>query len=133
MQLTPRDLKRLYAAHPDLILVVLMAAKLTTIPFMVMESARSVEQQRLNIKRGVSWTMNSRHIVSKDGMCRAVDLVPIDDKGAAIWAWPVYYKLAPQIRAAGLRVGLTSKELEWGGTWKTPDGPHWQLSWSKYP
>lgn len=129
MNLTSRDLKRLYAAHPDLVLIVLMAAKMTSIPFTVLETSRSIEQQRINIKKKVSWTMRSRHLLSADGLCRAADLVPLDKD--QMWAWPVYYALAPQIKAAAKLVGVP---VEWGGDWqKTKDGPHWQLPWSKYP
>ncbi len=131
MLLTAVDMKRLASAHPDLSLVVLMAARATTVPFMVLESTRSIEQQRLNVKKGVSWTLRSRHLASKDGFSRAVDVAPIGPDGKASYAWPIYYKLAPQIKAAAVKAGVT---VEWGGDWKkTPDGPHWQLPWAKYP
>lgn len=131
MQLSVRDLKKLKDAHPDLALVVTMAAKNTSIPFMVMEVERSLEQQRLNVKKGVSWTLRSRHLPSRDGLARAADLVPIDAHGKPIWAWPVYHLLAPQIFAAAKQVKVP---IEWGGLWKrNADGPHWQLPWAKYP
>jgi peptidoglycan L-alanyl-D-glutamate endopeptidase CwlK len=132
VKLTPTDLKILYNAHPDLVLVILMAAQLSQVPFKVNESIRSVEQQKANIKKGVSWTMHSRHLPSADGKSRAVDIVPLDSDGRAVLsAWPVYFKLAPFIKAAAAKVGVV---VEWGGDWKkTPDGPHWQLSWAKYP
>lgn len=131
MKLTERDLKKLKDAHPDLLKVVLEAAKATTVPFMVMEVERDPVQQAINIKKGVSWTMRSRHLPSKDGLARAADLVPIDEKGKPLWAWPVYYKLAPIIKAAAKRVKIP---IEWGGDWKkNKDGPHWQLPWKLYP
>src|SRR5687768_17226964 len=100
MQLTSTDLKRLYNAHPDLVLVILAAARMTTVPFMVLQSTRTIEEQRANVKRGVSWTMRSRHLPSADGRSRAVDVAPIGPDGKASYAWPIYYKLAPQIKAA---------------------------------
>lgn len=131
MILTLRDTKRLKLAHPALHLIVLEAARITTVPFMVMEVGRSVEKQRENIKRGVSWTMHSRHILSSDGLARAADLVPIDGGGVPIWAWPVYYRLAPIIKKAAQNVRIP---VEWGGDWtKQKDGPHWQLPWKLYP
>lgn len=131
MKLTPRDLSRLKAAHPDLVKIIVEAARITTVPFMVMEVGRSIAAQEANIAKGVSWTMHSRHILSKDGLARAADLVPIDDKGKVIWAWPVYYKLAPIIKAAAKAVKVP---VEWGGDWKrNKDGPHWQLPWKLYP
>lgn len=131
MLLTSRDMRRLVTVHQDLLLVVLMAARSTTVPFMVMETSRSIEQQRINIKKGVSWTMRSRHLVSPDGLCRAADIVPVDVKGQPLWAWPVYYKLAPIIKAAAFKAGVP---VEWGGDWvEYKDGPHWQLPWKLYP
>lgn len=131
MKLQNRDLKKLEKAHPDLIKIVVEAARITKIPFMVMEVDRSPEQQRKNIKLGVSWTMNSRHITSKDGLARAADLVPIDPKGKPIWAWPVYHLLAPIIKQAAKNVKIP---VEWGGDWKkSKDGPHWQLPRKSYP
>ena len=60
----------------------------------------------------------------------AVDIAPLVD-GDASFAWPVYHKLAPQIKKAAKEVGVS---LEWGGDWhKFKDGPHWQLPWKKYP
>ena len=131
MKLSARDLQRLSKVHPDLVKVIRRCAAITTVPFVVMETARSVEQQKKNIAKGVSWTMKSRHIVSDDGLCRAADIVPIDDKGKVIWAWPVYFKLAPIMKQAASDAKVP---VEWGGDWKkNKDGPHWQLPWNQYP
>lgn len=130
MQLTQADEAKLRKAHPDLVKVVRKCAAMTTIPFKIMEVARSVEQQKKNIKNGVSWTMRSRHLPSKDGLCRAVDLVPMVD-GKITWAWPVYHRFAPIMKAAAKELGVP---IVWGGNWKkTPDGPHWELDRKFYP
>jgi N-acetyl-anhydromuramyl-L-alanine amidase AmpD len=66
--------------------------------------------------------MKSRHITG-----HAVDIAPVID-GQPSWSWPLYYKLAPQVKAAAKAVGVP---IEWGGDWKSfKDGPHWQLPWS---
>lgn len=131
MKFTAKDEAKLKTLHPDLVKVVRKAASMTTVPFMIMETTRTVAKQKENIKKGVSWTMKSRHLPSKDGMARAVDIVPIDSKGQVIWAWPIYYKLAPIMKAAAKLVKIP---IEWGGDWKkTKDGPHWQLPWKSYP
>ncbi len=132
MKLSPSDEAKLKSVHPDLVRVIRKAASITTVPFKIMETARSVAQQKINIKKGVSWTLNSRHIVSKDGLCRAADCVPIDSKGNPIWAWPIYRsKMRPMWLAASKAVGVP---IELGMDWvKTPDGPHLQLPRSKYP
>lgn len=131
MRLSAADEKKLAKAHPDLVKVIRRCAATTTVPFTITETARSVEQQKKNVAKGVSWTMRSRHIVSSDGLCRAADVVPVDAKGKPIWAWPIYYKLAPQMKKAASEVKVP---VEWGGDWKkNKDGPHWQLPWKQYP
>lgn len=131
MKLTLKDEAKLKSLHPDLVKVVRKLASMTTVPFMIVETTRSVAQQKENIVNHVSWTMRSRHLASKDGKARAVDIMPITPKGKVIGAWPVYYKLAPQMKAAAK---LMKVNVEWGGDWKrNKDGPHWQLSWKEYP
>lgn len=101
------------------------ASEVSPIPFVVLETTRSVAQQRVNIKRGVSWTMKSKHLPGKDGLSRAVDIVPIDKNGKYIWAWPMYDKLAPVIKKVARELGVA---IKWGGDWKRHrDGPHWEL------
>jgi peptidoglycan L-alanyl-D-glutamate endopeptidase CwlK len=101
--------------------------------FRVGETTRSVEQQRKNIAKGVSWTMRSRHLAAKDGLARAVDLLCLVD-GKVTWAWPPYRGLAKMVMQAAKECNVP---LEWGGTWssrvdgplsKQADGPHFQSS-----
>lgn len=128
--LSKGDLARLDCLHPDLKKVVLEAARITTIPFTIGETQRSMAQQLKNIAKGVSWTKRSRHIKAPDGRVYAADIIPLVS-GQKSWDWGVYYKLAPIIQQAAKNVGVI---VEWGGKWiKTPDGPHWQLPWATYP
>jgi peptidoglycan L-alanyl-D-glutamate endopeptidase CwlK len=130
MKLSAKDEQRLKSLHPDLVKVVRRCAEITPLEFQVGETSRSVEQQRKNIAKGVSWTMNSRHIVSKDGLSRAVDLLAAPG-GKVTWAWPPYYTLAAAMKQAAKDVSVP---IEWGGDWKkNKDGPHFQLPWKLYP
>lgn len=133
VKFSKKELDRLKTAHPDLQKLMLRLASTTTIPFAILECARSPAQQRINIKKGVSWTMNSRHIPSNNKCCRcacAVDIAPTVN-GKVSWAWPLYHKLAPLVKKAAKEVGVP---VEWGGDWKrNQDGPHWQLPWKQYP
>lgn len=130
MQLTAKDNERLKRAHPDLAKIVRRAAEITTVPFTILQSDRTLAQQKENVKKGVSQTMKSRHLISPDGFVRAVDIAPLDGKNAS-FAWPLYYKLAPIMKQAAKDVGVP---VEWGGDWRTfKDGPHWQLPWKQYP
>ncbi len=129
--LSQRDLSRMKRAHPHLQAIIINAAKSSPIPFTVLQADRTIEQQRENVKKGVSWTMKSRHLIGKEGMVYAVDGAPSGPDRRASWSWPLYHKLAPHIKAAAKRLKYP---VEWGGDWsKNKDGPHWQLPWDKYP
>ena len=128
--LSASSLQKLSGVHPDLVRVVKRAALMSDIDFTVMEGTRSVAQQKLNVAKGVSTTMNSRHIPGKDGLAHAVDLVPIVG-GKASWDWKVYYQFEPIVKAAAK---FENVPIEWGGDWKTfKDGPHYQLPFKQYP
>lgn len=130
MKLTPKDEQRLKRAHPDLAKVVRRAAEITTVPFTILQSDRTLAEQRENVRKGVSKTMKSRHLISSDGFVRAVDIAPLEGTKAS-FAWPLYHKLAPIMKQAAKDVKVP---VEWGGDWKTfKDGPHWQLPWKQYP
>jgi peptidoglycan L-alanyl-D-glutamate endopeptidase CwlK len=105
--------------------VVMEAIRITSVDFAVLEGMRSLERQKQLVARGASTTMNSRHITG-----HAVDLGAYVD-GEIRWDWPLYYKIADAMfQAAEEKV----VDIDWGGHWKSfPDGPHFQLSWEKYP
>lgn len=117
--------RALKGVHPDLVRVMRRAIKATPIDFRINEGLRSLAQQKINVKKGVSKTLNSKHLTG-----HAVDAIPLVG-GKDSWAWPVYYKLAPVIKAAAKAEGVT---VTWGGDWKSfKDGPHWELNPAKYP
>ncbi len=117
--------ERLDPLHADLVKVVRAAAPELPFDLLVVEGLRSKETQRKYVERGSSKTMNSRHLTG-----HAVDLSPLID-GQLVQDWQLYYKIAPVMKATAKKLGV---DIEWGGDWKSPkDGPHWQLSWKKYP
>lgn len=98
--------------------------------FSLIEAVRSLEQQRENVRKGVSKTLNSKHLARNDGFSRAVD----------IWPYPVPRKANGEIDSASKewdelalvafycagKLGFES--LEWGGLWKSLiDKPHYQM------
>ncbi len=108
--LDPISLAHLKGVHPDLIKVVQDCAANGAMPFTfgVSQGLRTIAQQKADVAAGKSQTMNSRHL---DGhACDQVVLV----NGQVSWAWPSYYILADQFRAAGIRCGVP---LIWGGVW----------------
>jgi len=113
---------RLSGVHPDLVSVVERAIEITEQDFSVLQGLRSLEQQRINVEKGVSKTMNSRHLTG-----HAVDLIPYP----VSWDWEYFYPIADAMKQAAEELGV---DIEWGGDWKSfPDGPHFQLPWSEYP
>lgn len=124
-RLSQRSKDRLKGVHPDLIKVVELAIDLTEVDFVVTEGIRSLERQKQLVAAGASKTMKSRHLTG-----HAVDLAALVN-GSIRWDWPLYHKLADAMKEAAKHLGIA---IEWGGDWKGfPDGPHFELSRSKYP
>ena len=128
-----RSLRNLAGIHPDLRRVMDRALREAPFPFIVTEGLRTLERQRELKRIGASKTLKSRHLTG-----HAVDLVPyvdIDKDGRVeteeMYAWPLYHRLAPAIKAAAAAEGVA---IVWGGDWKSfQDGPHWELNRRKYP
>lgn len=120
-----RSWNNLVGVHPDLIDVVELAIANTEVDFTVLEGMRTLSRQRVLYKRGATTTLNSRHLTG-----HAVDLGALPN-GEISWEWPHYHKINDAMEQAALELDV---DLEWGGDWKSfPDGPHFQLSWDKYP
>ena len=121
-KLSLRSRQRLSGVHPDLVAVVKRAIEITEQDFSVTEGIRNIDRQRQLVAKGKSKTMNSRHLTG-----HAVDLVP----WPVSWDWEHFYPIADAMKTAAKELKV---DLEWGGDWKTfKDGPHFQLSWKKYP
>lgn len=120
-----RSLNNLKGIHPDMRRVIDRALQESPLDFIVIEGLRTMQRQRELYASGESKTMNSRHLTG-----HAVDLLPIGKEGAA-FAWPLYDKLGPAVKAAADAEGV---KIDWGGDWpKFRDGPHFQLDWEAYP
>ena len=125
MTLDDRSRKRLEGVHPDLVAVVLGAAQITEVDFIVTEGLRTKERQEQLVRAGASKTLRSRHLTG-----HAVDLAAKVGNEVR-WDWPLYHKLAAAMKDSAATLGI---EIEWGGDWKSfPDGPHFQLPWAIYP
>jgi peptidoglycan L-alanyl-D-glutamate endopeptidase CwlK len=116
---------RLAGVHPDLVKVVQRAAQITTQPFQVIEGLRTVQQEAVNVAKGASQTMHSRHLNG----C-AVDVAALLD-GHIEWRPAFYTAINDAFEQASKELSIP---ITWGGSWKTlKDYGHFELSWTAYP
>ena len=132
MELNASSKSKLKGVHPDLVRVVNRCAKDWTdkqFTFGLTCGARSLEEQKILVKKGASKTLKSRHIRAPNGYSHAVDVVAFID-GKVRWDWPLYDKIAKAMKAAAK---LEKVQIEWGRDWVSfKDGPHFQLPWATY-
>lgn len=92
------------------------------IPVMIVDTLRTPGEQEANLAKGVSATMNSKHLPQPpEGKSLAIDIVPYDtyalhgpDKVHWDTKSPVWLIMGQIGESLGLR---------WGGRWKTPHDP----------
>ncbi len=113
-----RSLDELKGVHPDLVKIVKWAIAITEQDFGVHDGLRTVAEQKRYVARGVSQTMNSKHLPQKDGYSHAVDLVPYIN-GKLRWEWPPIYIIADAVRQAATELKVP---LRWGGCWQVITG-----------
>jgi hypothetical protein len=120
-----RSLTRLAGAHPDLIKVFMRAAEHLNIT--ILESTRSVEQQRENVRNGVSRTMDSKHLHNPSD---AIDAAPYplrwpDRQGAHflkdLCRWYYYGGVIMAVAHEMYLRGEIESEIRWGGDWDGDD------------
>jgi len=122
--LNERSLKALVGVHPDLVAVAKRAAELMPGGFILTEGMRSKERQRELFAKGLSKTLNSRHLYGL-----AVDFAPLID-GEVTWKTPAFLPIIKAFKTASaeLKIPIVS-----GGDWKTfKDYPHIELSRAVY-
>lgn len=128
VSLSKRSLHNLEGVHPDLVEVVKKTAEMIEdedIDFIITEGCRSIEQQRINVQKGASQTMHSRHL---GGF--AVDYVALLN-GRVSYDEESMKRLSEYFLRAGAKLRIP---LVWGGVWKTlHDTPHIELSKERYP
>lgn len=133
MILNKSSIAKLKGVHPDLVRVVKRCAadwKDETFTWVITCGPRTIEEQRLLVKKGASKTMRSRHLIAKNGFSHAIDVAAVLN-GRARWDWPLYEKIAKAMKAAAKAEKVP---LEWGGDWASfRDGPHYQLPWKTHP
>jgi len=110
-----KSIANLTGVHPKLVAVVKRAIKLTSQDFTVQEGLRSITTQKSYVARGVSKTLNSKHIKQDDNYGHAVDLVPWFNSQPR-WEWPLMYPIAAAMQEAAREENV---QIRWGGNWST--------------
>ena len=122
--LNERSKRALQGVHPDLVRVVNRAAELMPGGFIITEGLRTKERQRELFAKGLSKTMNSRHLTG-----HAIDFAPLVD-GDVSWKWPAFHPVAAAFKKAAAEWKIP---IVWGGDFRTfKDGPHIELSRKVY-
>jgi peptidoglycan L-alanyl-D-glutamate endopeptidase CwlK len=133
MILNTSSVAKLRRVHPDIVRVVRRCAadwRDKTFTWVITCGPRTLEEQKLLVKKGASKTMRSRHLISKNGFAHAIDVAAVLN-GKVRWDWPLYGKISVAMKAAAKKEGVP---LEWGGDWTSfRDGPHYQLPWKTHP
>ena len=100
------------------------------IPLMILDTLRTEAEQKENIRKGVSWTMNSKHLPQPPEMrSEAIDVAPyamFQLKGPDKLQWDSNDPVWQRIGGIGESLGLV-----WGGRWKKKDMAHFQGPWTK--
>lgn len=113
--LGPKSLRELEGVNPVLVECVHRAIQLTEVDFRVYDGIRTKAEQERMVSRGVSKTMDSKHLTG-----HAVDLVPIID-GILKWDWEGCYAIACAMDQAATELGVAHR-ITWGAAWdKTLD------------
>jgi len=98
-----------------------LLARLTEagIPVLIVGTFRTEEEQAENIRKGVSWTTLSRHLIG-----RAIDVAPYEVyqlHGGDKLQWNSDDPVWEKIGAVGKKLGLL-----WGGDWRQRDVGHFE-------
>ena len=130
MTLTSRSEKALVGVHPDLVAVVRRAAEIMPGGFVITEGLRTKDRQRILFAKGLSKTLNSRHITG-----HAVDFAPLIDTDGdgdkeVTWKTPAFLPVIKAFRQSAEELGIP---IVSGSEWKTfKDYPHIELSRAVY-
>ena len=121
--------KHLSQADPDIVRVHRTALRISPVDFAIIESLREVETQRENVRKGVSWTMESRHL--ERPLAKALDHVPFVD-GKEDWSWEAFALSTQALKDAARIEGVPCTHgIDWQGVRR--DGAHTELDRKAYP
>jgi peptidoglycan L-alanyl-D-glutamate endopeptidase CwlK len=132
MQLTQSSIGHLVGVHPRLTALVERVAAQTPVDFVVVQGVRTLAAEREAVATGHSETMNSLHLVRKDGFGHAIDFAVLGANGQINWgAIPQYTMIGSLFKTLGVQLAT---EVVWGGDWHSfKDWGHIELDRKFFP
>lgn len=121
----------LRGVHPKLVKLCKLVIAASTVDFRIVDGIRSLAEEKVNYAKGASQTMNSLHLIRKDGYGHAIDFALW--RGGDIRWTPIsdYQIIGKLFQAMGKANGIP---IIWGGTWKTlKDYGHIELDRKVFP
>lgn len=106
------SIQKLKGVHPDLVKVMERAISISKQDFSITQGVRTKSEQIRLVAQGKSKTMNSKHLVQKDGYSHAVDVVPFP----VSWDLEKFYVIADAVEKAAEQLNV---KIRWGGAWTT--------------
>jgi len=100
---------------PVMVDVADLALRLSTQDFMIFDGLRTPEEQKRLVAKGMSKTLNSKHLKQKDGYSHAFDAVPVVGS-IPKWEWSLIYPVVYAVDRAATSLGVADK-IRWGGAW----------------
>lgn len=110
-KLSGRSESNLVGVDDRLVKVIRRALEISSADFAVIEGLRTIEKQRENVRKGVSKTMDSRHLTG-----HAVDILPSSIKPGMDWELHYFMPVLKAIKQAGDELGVP---LRFGVNWKS--------------
>src|SRR5699024_2114611 len=106
-----RSLDNLNGVNPLLINVLNRTLEISPVDFGIIQGKRSIDEQRKNVEKGVSQTMNSRHLEEcpiDENVCygNAVDILPTAIKPGMNWDLKYFMPVLKAIKQAGDELGV---------------------------
>ena len=95
--------------------MVLAMKKYSSVDFVIIEGARDSIRQAEMLKSGASKTLNSKHLIQKDGFAHAVDVFHLRKKLDDPWKdYEAFGFVNSAVQRAAQDIGI---EIVWGGWW----------------
>lgn len=127
--------ERLKHLVPDMVRVVRRAMSFQVMDFIVLETLRDEERQKMLIAAGSSQKADSLHLANGDGLAEAVDLLPYPYNVNGVDVWQDKQRFAVLAGLMFAAAALENVPIRWGGDWdgdgnnadsKFHDMPHFE-------